>query len=97
MKEYRILKQEQIEKKGKGKTKEKDDEKITIVVATHDDMFVFCDDGHVNITNHNSDWIVDLGASYHIIPHRHFFSTYIERNFGYVRMKNEISCKIIVM
>ena len=55
MKEYRILKWKQVEKKGKGKANQKHDEETTVIVTTHDDMFVFCDDSHVNITCHDSD------------------------------------------
>ena len=55
MKEYRILKWKQVEKKGKDKANQKHDEETTVIVTTHDDMFVFCDDGHVNITCHDSD------------------------------------------
>ena len=95
MKECRILKWEQAEKKGK--TKEKCDEKTTTVVAAHDDMFVFCDDGQVNIIHYNNYWVVDSGESYNITFHRHFFSTYTEGDFEYVRMENEISCKVIGM
>lgn len=76
MKECRILKREQAEKKGKAK--EKGDEETTAVTATHDDMFVLCDDGQVNIIHYDSDWVVDSGASYHVTPHRHFFSIYTE-------------------
>ena len=43
MKDCRVLKWEQAEKKGK--EKEKGNEETTTVMATHDDMFVFCNDG----------------------------------------------------
>ena len=72
MKECRILKWKQVEKKGKGKPNEKHCEETVAIVTAHDDMFVFCDDGHVNITC-------------------------TERNFGYIRMGNEVSCKIVGM
>ena len=79
MKEYRILKREQTEKKGK--LNEKDDEETTPVVAAHDGIFVLCDDDHVNIICYDSDWVVNLSASYHVISHRHFFSAYTEGDF----------------
>ena len=83
--------------KKKGKMKEKDDEKTTTVVAAHDYIFVFCNDDQVNIICYDSDRVVDLDASYHVISHKHFFSTYTEGDFGYVKMKNEVSCKIVDM
>lgn len=60
-------------------------------------MLVFCDDGHVNITCQDSDWIIDSGASYHVTPHRNFFSNYSKGDYGYVKMGNEASCKVIGM
>ena len=51
----------------------------------------------MNIICYDSDQIVDSGAFYYVTPHKHFFSTYIEGDFGYVRMENELSCKVVGM
>ena len=55
MKECRILKWEQSEKKKKGKAKEKDDKKTIAILAAHADISLFCADGHVNIICYDSD------------------------------------------
>ena len=78
--ECRLLKKEQSKEKGKGKKQEiKNEGETTPVVEAHDNVFVFCDDGCVNITCHDSDWVIDLGASFHVIPHRHFFKLHSRR------------------
>jgi hypothetical protein len=38
-----------------------------------------------------------MAASFHITPHRDFFSSYTSGNFGWVRMGNEAKCEIIGM
>ena len=55
MKECKILKWEQIKQKSKGKAMEKVDEETITVMTVHDNMFVFCNDDHVNIICYDSD------------------------------------------
>ncbi|PKI67515.1 hypothetical protein CRG98_012099 [Punica granatum] len=37
----------------------------------------------------------DIGASFHVTPHRDFFLSYTTGDYGYVRMGNGQSCKIV--
>jgi hypothetical protein len=41
--------------------------------------------------------VVDTAASFHITPHRDFFSSYTSDNFGWVRVGNEAKCEIVGM
>ncbi|KAG8477620.1 hypothetical protein CXB51_030679 [Gossypium anomalum] len=42
-----------------------------------------------------SEWILDLGCSFHMCPNREWFSTYSSVEGGVVRMENDSSSKVI--
>ncbi|PKI46120.1 hypothetical protein CRG98_033515 [Punica granatum] len=46
-------------------------------------------------TVRDSTWVADTGASFHVTPQRDFFSSYTTGDYGYVRMGNRQSCKIV--
>ncbi|PKI64686.1 hypothetical protein CRG98_014902, partial [Punica granatum] len=46
-------------------------------------------------TVRDSTWVADTGASFHVTPQRDFFSSYTTGDYGYVRMGNGQSCKIV--
>ena len=48
-----------------------------------------------NGINGNDDWILDSGCSYHMTPHRKFFSTYKNFDGGSVTMGNDATCKVV--
>ena len=39
--------------------------------------------------------MVDSGASYHLTPDRKCFSSYKAREHGFVKMGNEVACRIV--
>ncbi|PKI40877.1 hypothetical protein CRG98_038718 [Punica granatum] len=43
----------------------------------------------------DSTWVADIDASFHVTPHRDFFSSYTTGDYGYMRMGNGRSCKIV--
>ena len=47
------------------------------------------DDGY------SQDWILDLGASFHVTPHRDWFNTYDIGMHGYVHLGNNYACDIV--
>ncbi|KAI9162145.1 hypothetical protein LWI28_024288 [Acer negundo] len=51
----------------------------------------------VNLTCQNSHWVIDLGVSYHVTSHRDYFSSYISGQFGHVKMRSDVECKIVGM
>lgn len=46
-------------------------------------------------THHNDVWVLDSGASYHICPHREWFTTYEQIDGGNVSMANSAVCKAV--
>ena len=45
-------------------------------------------------SNHDNDWILDFGASYHAIPSRENFISYKSGNLGKVKVGNKNLCDI---
>ena len=41
------------------------------------------------------DWILDSGASFHVTPHREWFTTYDAKRSGRVRLGNDYACEIM--
>ena len=41
------------------------------------------------------DWILDLGASFHVTPHKEWFTTYDASCKGRVRLENGYACEIV--
>ena len=49
-------------------------------------MLFICEQASANV---ECSWVVDLGASFHLIPKRECFSSYTVDDYGYVRMGND--------
>ncbi|KAG9450482.1 hypothetical protein H6P81_010447 [Aristolochia fimbriata] len=47
--------------------------------------------------SYSNSWILDSGCSYHMCPHRSWFSTFVDYNGGKVLMGNNAVCKTIGM
>lgn len=41
------------------------------------------------------EWVIDSGASFHVTPHKEFFSSYTAGNYGHVRMGNKDTAEIV--
>ncbi|NEY13661.1 hypothetical protein DDE04_09175, partial [Bifidobacterium pseudocatenulatum] len=87
--ECRALKKNQ---NGNGESKK---EEGTTAVASDGETYIICDEAYVNFTCQDSTWVADTGASFHVTPHRDFFSSYTTGDYSYVRMGNGQSCKIV--
>ncbi|RDY05691.1 hypothetical protein CR513_10436, partial [Mucuna pruriens] len=82
------------ENKGKkGKSKEKDDDRVTI--ATSDDLVILRDFESVNFVSDESMWIIDSGATLHVTSRKEFFTSYIVGDFGVLKMGNDSVTKEI--
>ncbi|KAG9454909.1 hypothetical protein H6P81_007813 [Aristolochia fimbriata] len=46
---------------------------------------------------YSNSWILDSGCSYHMCPHRSWFSTFVDYNGGKVLMGNNAACKTVGM
>ncbi|RDX99951.1 hypothetical protein CR513_16925, partial [Mucuna pruriens] len=82
------------ENKGKkGKSKEKDDDHVT--TATSDDLAILGDFESVNLVSDESMWIIDSGATLHVISRKKFFTSYTSGDFGVLKMGNDGWIKMI--
>lgn len=92
----RLLKREKSVERGKGKKNEhRDADDTTAVVSDSDDLFVIYDGGFGSFVSHESDWIIDSGAVFHVTHHRQFFSSYTAGDFGHITMGNRTTCRVI--
>ncbi|GAA0155424.1 hypothetical protein LIER_38084 [Lithospermum erythrorhizon] len=53
--------------------------------------------GTVKPKKKEDEWIIDSGASFHVTPHKNFFYSYEEGDYGVVKMGNNGISKIIVV
>lgn len=80
----------------KEKGDKKDDSKDW-VATTYEDIQIICDENLVNLPCQDLCWVVDLVASFHVTTQWDFFTSYTSGDFGYVRMGNNVKCKIVGM
>ncbi|RDX88082.1 hypothetical protein CR513_30369, partial [Mucuna pruriens] len=83
-KHYFLWKKENKDKKGK--SKEKDDDRVT--TATGDDL-VILQDFELSI------WIIDSSAMLHVTPRKEFFTSYTSGDFRVLKMGNDGVTKVI--
>ena len=58
-------------------------------------MSIVYDDSSINLTCHTSDWVIDSGASFHVIAHRDYFKSYVNGGYSHFRMGNEGASKTV--
>ena len=95
------------DKQEKGKEKAKEDkskssvkiEEINAVSEDEGDILLnsSLDAAHMVTTDDVilHDWILDSGASFHVTPHREWFTTYDAKRTGRVRLGNDYACEIM--
>jgi hypothetical protein len=71
--------------------------KDTAVVESDGDVVFTFDEAYANLACDESTWVVNTAISFHITPHRDFFSSNTNGDFGWVRMGNEAKCKVVGM
>ena len=49
----------------------------------------------VNLSCHTSDWVIDSGASFYVTAHRDYFTSYVNSDYGHIRMRNKGASKIV--
>jgi len=65
------------------------------VASDDENVFLINNENYLNIASNDCIWIIDSRASFHVTPHRGFFSSYQKRDFGMVKMGNHITSKIV--
>ena len=53
------------------------------------------EENEVNLVGDETMWVVDSRASFHLNPERECFSSYTVGNYDYMKMVNDIACKIV--
>ena len=68
------------------------------VVVSSNDLLVVCNSyNEINISSHETTWVLDSGASHHVTSRRDFFSSYTPGAYGVVKMGNDGFAKVIVI
>ncbi|CAJ2642124.1 unnamed protein product [Trifolium pratense] len=79
----RLLKRDQLREKDDDSENESDKDTSAVAHDSTTDVYIICDDDDsINLVSHDSTWIIDSGASYHVTPRRDFFSSYTIGDFG---------------
>ena len=73
---------------------QKNDKENTAAIVDGD-MGIVYNESFVNLTCHTSDWVIDSSALFHITAHRDYFTSYVNGDYGHVRMGNEGASKIV--
>ncbi|KAL5702856.1 hypothetical protein ACHQM5_028020 [Ranunculus cassubicifolius] len=71
-----------------GTVKPKKNGNDVTIVNQESDLIVVDRAGDVCYAAGTENWVVDSGASFHVIPHKRFFHTYVEGDFGEAMMGN---------
>ena len=73
----------------------KKENKGTNTIALEGDIMIVTDDGCVSLATQDSNWVIDSGASFHVISHSDFFTSYRSSDFGNVKLGNSVVSKIV--
>ncbi|RDY07420.1 hypothetical protein CR513_08470, partial [Mucuna pruriens] len=82
-----LWKKENKGKKGKPQEKDHNDDD-RVITAIGDDL-------SVNLVSDESMWIIDSGATLHVIPRKEFFTSYTPSDFEVLKMGNDGVTKVI--
>ena len=88
--EYRLWKREHA--KEKCDAQKIDKENTTTIVDGN--LSIVYDESSVNLTYHTSDQIIGTSALFHVTAHYNYFTSYVNGDYGYVRIGNEGASKI---
>ena len=86
--ECRFFKRDRSRERGN-----KEDKDTTAVVSDGEVVIVY-DDDSINLTCQNYEWVVDSAASFHVTPHREYFTSYTAGDSGQVKMGNHGVSKV---
>ncbi|RDY10247.1 hypothetical protein CR513_05264, partial [Mucuna pruriens] len=84
-----LWKKENKDKNGKSKEKDHDDDDDRVTITIGDDLVILRDFELVNFVSNESMWIIDSGATLHVIPRKEFFTSYTSGDFGVLKMGND--------
>ncbi|GKV11817.1 hypothetical protein SLEP1_g23036 [Rubroshorea leprosula] len=74
---------------------EKEAKENTAAITSDGEVYLLCENDNIDVAHHDSTWVVDTAASYHVTLNRDWFSLYKEGDFGYLKMGNRSEAKIV--
>ncbi|CAH9079859.1 unnamed protein product [Cuscuta europaea] len=84
-----------LEERGKSNSQAKNKGGEALITISGD--VAYCtsnDETCLHVSREDTEWVVDTAASYHVTPHRYYFTTYKAGDFGAVKMGNSSSSGI---
>lgn len=86
-------------RKGKDSEKNRDDgsDDDSIAATVEQDFLIFYDGDAdaINLASHDTNWVIDSGASIHATARKEFFVNYTAGDFGVVKMGNDGNARIV--
>ena len=67
----------------------------TTIATSEEELLLITEESELHLVSDETTWVVDSGASYHLIPDRKCFSSYRAGDHGVVKMGNEGACRIV--
>ncbi|GKV52757.1 hypothetical protein SLEP1_g59325 [Rubroshorea leprosula] len=74
---------------------EKEAKENITAITSNGEVYLLCENNSIDVAHHDSTWVVDTVASYHVTPNRDWFSSYKEGDFGSLKMGNRSEAKIV--
>lgn len=71
--------------KGKNEKKDEDEDRVSAADSTGDLVYV-CEIALINTMLDDHSWVINSGATLHVIPRKEFFTSFKSGNFGKLRM-----------
>ena len=85
-----------LEEQGQSSSQSKNKGGETLAIIPGD--VAFCSTHNetcLHVSREDTEWVVDTAASYHVTPHKDYFTTYKAGDFGAVKMGNSSSSGIV--
>ena len=67
---------------------------VNVVSSSNDLLVVGNSYNEINISSHETTWVLDSGVSHHVTSRRDFFSSYTPGDYGVVKMGNDGFAKV---
>ncbi|KAL5573220.1 hypothetical protein UlMin_022817 [Ulmus minor] len=91
-KNYKGGKKGKSQNKGRSQSNGRNDSRASAIATNNNNIGEVLD---VSTQDHNEDWILDSGCTFHMCPTRDWFKEYREIDGGKVLMGNNVACQII--
>ncbi|GKV10172.1 hypothetical protein SLEP1_g21576 [Rubroshorea leprosula] len=87
----------QLKKEMRQGKKKDDDNENHVTAAIDEDLLFVGDENVINFASHETSWVMDSGAAYHVTHKKEFFTSYTSGDFGVLKMGDDGQTKVIGM